>query len=104
MIARESISFRRIYLWCIIIVCGLLAACLGLISLVSVWVGFMNTNQHAFWVPIVVGATSLTALFCIIPRIVKCLLTNMKEKVIVNISATHPWSTFPKLNVPHKKT
>jgi hypothetical protein len=61
------------------------AVYLGFVSLFSLWMGIMNTHKAGFWIPILVGATFLIAVFWTFLRITRHLLSQMKEEDVVNI-------------------
>jgi hypothetical protein len=91
MITREPPSFKKMWLWCFIMVCAILTAYLGFISLVSVWVGIYHRQQPGFWVPILTGALLFILILLLFLRILRRILAHMKEEDVVHIS---PRSSF----------
>jgi hypothetical protein len=85
MIAHEPVSFKKIWLWCIIIALGLMSAYIGFVSLISIWVGLGRVDQAGFWVPVLVGISFLMAVSYVFLRILSHLLKYMKEEDVVNI-------------------
>jgi TRAP-type C4-dicarboxylate transport system permease small subunit len=85
MIQGQPARLKKICLWSLVIVCGIVAACFSFIFIVSVWTGLANTHQSGFWVPIFVGASLLTVVFCVFFRVIKRILKQMKEENVVNI-------------------
>jgi len=79
MIHQKSTSLKTFFLWCFILIFSLIAAYLSLISLFSVWVGFEHIQQFAFWVPILAGAISIAAIFCIFVSSIKYFLKQTKN-------------------------
>ena len=85
MTTRENWTPKKMGLWALTALCGLLAVYLGFISLVSVWVGLAHTHQACFWVPVLAGfillAFSLYAFF----RLTRRIMILMREEPSVNI-------------------
>lgn len=80
---QEPVPIKKICLWCLIVMLGIVAFCLVFISVVSIWAGLTNLQQAGFWVPILGGSLlfSLTLFFfvCIARRI----LYYMKEEDVL---------------------
>jgi len=91
MNSREPISFRLIWLWCLIFISGLVTAYMGFIALVSVWVGLGHLDQPGCWVPILVGLLFFIALCSFFLRTLKRLLGRLRNQAIVNISPNSPY-------------
>ena len=85
MIAREPVSFKKTWVWCIIIALGLISAYIGFVSLVSIWIGLDHTHQAGFWIPVLVGTSFLMTICCFFLRITRHILKHMKEEDVVNI-------------------
>jgi len=85
MIIHRSISLKKIWLWCLIIACGLMSAYLAFISLVSVWIGLGHMHQAGFWVPIIFGITLLMIVSYICFQASRYILNHIKEENPVNI-------------------
>ena len=85
MTQPQSIVYRKIWLWALIIACGLVAACICFISIVSIWIGIKN-NQHAgFWVPILSGLLSFAIVSWLFLWVKKYILRQIKEEDLVNL-------------------
>jgi len=76
---------EKMWLWCMVIVSVVLATYLGFISLVFVWIGFTHANQSGFWVPILAGTISLSGVLWLFFLITRRVLSQMKEKALLNI-------------------
>jgi len=85
MIQGQPVRLKKICLWSLVIVCGIVASYLSFIFLVSVWTGLAHMHQSGFWVPIFVGVPLLIITFCASLRVVKRILKQMKEENVVNI-------------------
>jgi hypothetical protein len=85
MISGEPVSLKKIWLWFLIIVLGLISAYIGFLSLVSVWIGLDHAHQAGFWVPVLVGTSFLMTIFYFFLRITRHILKYMKEEDVVNI-------------------
>ena len=81
---RNPINLKKVILWFIIVFLGIISVYLGFISLISLWIGFENTRQPGFWVPITGGATLLLAVFWIYTRTASILLRLMKNRDSLN--------------------
>ena len=85
MTQPQSILYRKMWLWALIIACGLVAACVCFISIVSIWIGIKN-NQHAgFWVPILSGLLSFAIVSWLFLWVKKYILRQIKEEDLVNL-------------------
>ena len=83
MIRKEPVSIKKICLWCLIVVFGIVAACLLFISAVSVWAGFAYKQQTGFWVPILGGTLLLVSAVILFVRATKRILSYMKEEDVL---------------------
>ena len=70
MIPVEPVSFKKIWLWSLIIALGLIAAYIGFLSLVSIWIGIDHSHQAGFWIK--TRQPAVTAIersdVCVVPR------------------------------------
>ncbi|MBW1798346.1 MAG: hypothetical protein JRJ21_08090 [Deltaproteobacteria bacterium] len=85
MISGEPVSFKKIWLWSLILALGLISAYIGFLSLVSIWIGLDHAHQAGFWVPVLVGTSFLMTIFYFFLRITRHILKHMKEEDVVNI-------------------
>jgi hypothetical protein len=85
MNSEHPFPAKKIWLWCLIVLCGLLTAYLGFVSLVSVWVGLGHMHQAGFWVPVLAGTLSLMGIFWLYFRLARYLFRHMREENIVNL-------------------
>jgi hypothetical protein len=83
MIMQYSVPFKYIFLWCIIIACGMIAAYLCLISLVSIWIGIAHIHQSGWWAPVVAGTSFLVAVFLAFLRTAKNISNHIKQKDVL---------------------
>ncbi len=80
MIPTQFILFRKIWLWGLITACGLVAACIAFVSIVSIWVGIEHPLQSGFWVPILTGTLSLTITAWLFLVVAKSILRQIEEE------------------------
>ena len=85
MIPNQFILLRKIWLWGLIIACGLVAACITFVSIVSIWVGIDHPYQYGSWVPILAGTLSFTITAWIFLAVTKSILRQIKEDHLVNV-------------------
>jgi riboflavin transporter FmnP len=85
MIRREPISYKRIWLWSLLVACGLLTAYIFFISVVSVWVGLDHMHQSGFWVPILVGLLVLASATAIFLRIARGIRRLMRDQDLIRL-------------------
>jgi uncharacterized membrane protein len=83
MIEKEPVSIKKICLWCLIVMFGVVAACLVFVSAVSVWAGFVHMRQTGFWVPILGGVLSLVLALFLFAYATKRILLYMKEEDVL---------------------
>ena len=83
MIGKEPVSIKKICLWCLIVMFGIVAACLVFISAVSVWAGFVHMQQTGFWIPILGGALLLVLALFLFVCATKRILFYMKEEDVL---------------------
>ena len=83
MIGKEPVSLKKICLWCLIVIFGIVAACLVFVSAISVWAGFVHMQQTGFWVPILGGALLLILAVFLFARATKRILSYMKEEDVL---------------------
>jgi hypothetical protein len=85
MIQEEPLPLKAICVWCFIIASGLITAYIGLISLVSVWVGFTHIGRFGFWVPILAGTILFVTVFCLYFRAVKAIRRRLDREEVFDI-------------------
>jgi hypothetical protein len=85
MTPPQSILWRKIWLWTLIIACGLVAACIGFISIISIWIGIKHTQQAGFWVPLLSGILSFAIVCWLFLWVKKYILRQIKEEDLVNL-------------------
>ncbi len=83
MIPRQRISPKKTGLWLLLGICSLIAVCIAMIGIISIWTGFSHKDQNGYWVPILAGTVSLIAAclfgFCSI----KPIFLHMKDKDVL---------------------
>ena len=85
MTLKEGWTPKKMGLWALIALCGLVAVYLGFISLISVWVGLAHTHQACFWVPVLSGFLLLVFSFWAFFRLTRRIMTHMREETSVNV-------------------
>ena len=85
MTQPQYIVYRKIWLWALIIACGLVAACICFISIVSIWIGIKNNRHAGFWVPILSGLLSFAIVSWLFLWVKKYILRQIKEEDLVNL-------------------
>ena len=76
---------RKIGLWSLAILTGMVTVYLGILCLVSILVGFRHMQTTGFWVPILVGTVSLAVLLFLFLRITRHIMARMKQEDLVNM-------------------
>jgi uncharacterized membrane protein HdeD (DUF308 family) len=84
MIHDEPFPFKQVSLWFLLLFCGLIAAFLLFIALISVWVSLTHLHQDGFWMPLLVGIIGIGATFWLFIIFARFILGKMKEKDIIN--------------------
>ena len=79
MIPTRFILLRKIWLWGLITACGLVAACIAFVSILSILVGIEHPHQSGFWVPILAGTLSFTVTAWIFFAVAKSILRQIEE-------------------------
>ena len=85
MIPTQFILLRKIWLWGLITACGLVAACIAFVSIVSIWVGIEHPLQSGFWVPILAGTLSFAITAWIFLAVTKSILRQIEEEDMGNL-------------------
>lgn len=85
MTTEDSIVLKKICLWSLNIACGLVTACIGFISVISVWVGVSHGHEPGFWVPVFAGTLLFFLGIWVFLRITKRVQRAMKEEDVVKI-------------------
>ena len=85
MIPTQFILLRKIWLWGLIIACGLVASCIAFVSIVSIWVGIEHPLHSGFWVPILAGTLSFTITAWIFLAVTKSVLRQIEEEDLGNL-------------------
>ena len=85
MIHNETVSIKKVCLWCLIVACGIVTVCLVFVSFVSMWTGFSHLQQNGFWVPVLAGTTMLILVLFLFIHATKRILFHMKEEDVLNV-------------------
>lgn len=80
MIYKELFPAKKISLFLLIIVMGLIIAYIVFIALISINVGLNHLQQDGFWVPITAGLLSIAASLWLFLRFSRFIISQMKEK------------------------
>jgi cell shape-determining protein MreD len=72
-------SIKKLGLWCLIVICGIVSICLVFISFVSLGTGFTHMQQEGFWVPVLAGILLLSAALLLFVRATKRILFHMRK-------------------------
>ena len=85
MIYREPFPFKTFLLW-FLIICGcLIMVFIIFIGFLSIYVGINHLQEDGSWMPILTGAISILAVLCLFYFFLRFILTQMKEKDIIEI-------------------
>ena len=79
MIPRKTVSIKKICLWGLIAVCGILALGFGMISVSSIWTGFSHIQHDGSWLPIMGGTLLFFAAFYFYARTIKRIRSYLKD-------------------------
>lgn len=80
---RFSVPLKDICLLGLIIGCGMIAAYLCFISIVSIWIGISHIHQSGWWIPVVTGTSFLIAVFLTFFRTGKNIAGHIKQKDVI---------------------
>lgn len=84
MIQKQTVSIKKICLWCLMVICWVMAACLAFVSFLSICAGIGHTQQPGFWVPIVFGALLLIAVLMLFVYTTMSILSHIKEEDVLS--------------------
>lgn len=85
MIPSETPSLKKILLWSLIPICGMVSAYLMFISVVSIWIGIGHAHQGGYWVPIAAGITLFFSVSWVFLRLISRITRRMEQENRVNI-------------------
>ncbi|MBU1902088.1 MAG: hypothetical protein KJ573_00680 [Proteobacteria bacterium] len=85
MIREDPFPVKKIFAWCFIIAGGLITAYIGLISLVSVWVGLTHIHLFGSWAPILAGTALLFIVSLVYFRVVRAILTRRNKEELLDV-------------------
>ncbi len=80
MIHQEPFPAKKISLFLLIIVMGLIIAYIVFIALISINVGLNHLQQDGFWVPITAGLLSIAGSLWLFFGFSRFIIYQMKEK------------------------
>jgi len=84
MIYNESFLLKNVSLRFLFICCSLIASYIIFISIVSIVTGLNHLQQEGFWMPVLVGTTTITMIFYLLSRLFKFISNQMKEPDSLN--------------------
>ena len=82
MTPRQLVPLRKLGFWCLGAVYCFLTVYLGLISLVSIWIGLEHMDQAGYWVPILAGGALLMVLCVVSYRMIRHMMSQVKEDFV----------------------
>ena len=85
MIYHQPFPYKNFGLWLLLLCCGLITAYVIFIALISIWVGLVHLHQVGFFIPILAGVIFMLTISLLFLSILKFLLTQMKEKDIIDL-------------------
>ena len=77
--------FKAVAVWSFIIVAGLVTACIGFVSVVSIWTGFTHVGQSGSWVPILAGIVIFLIALWVYLRAAKALYSQLKSQELYDL-------------------
>ena len=84
MIQEDRLQFKTVFAWCFVILSGIIAAYIALLSLISVWVGFTHLYRAGSWVPILAGMVLLILVSWLYFRLARTILSHRQEEGVIN--------------------
>ena len=85
MIQEKPLPLKAICIWCLIIAGGIITVYIGLISLISVWVGFTHINRSGSWAPILAGAIVFVSISWMFFRASKAVLSRLNDEEVFKL-------------------
>ena len=85
MSSEEPISIKKIGLWSLLIICGLLSLFILFISITSIWIGFGAMPRNGFWVPILAGTAAMTIIFFSFAGLIRFFRRKTKDKELLGL-------------------
>lgn len=76
---------KAIAIWSFIIAAGLVTACIGFISVVSVWTGFTHMHESGFWVPILGGTVIFIVALWVYLRAARTVYGHLKSQDLFDL-------------------
>jgi len=76
---------KAVAVWTSIIVAGLVTACIGFVSVVSIWTGFTHVGQSGSWVPILAGTVIFLVALWVYLRAAKALYGHLKSQELFDL-------------------
>jgi hypothetical protein len=86
MIHGEPFPVKKICLWFIAVLFGIILSLIIFIGFVSIQVGFKNMNQDGFFIPILCGSFIIAACLIIFIFVIKYVIRLNREKDIIRFS------------------
>ena len=84
MIHDEPFPYKQVSLWFLLIFCGVLAAFILFITIISIWVSLTHLHQDGFWMPLLVGVVGMGVTLWLFFVLARFILGKMKEKDVIN--------------------
>jgi hypothetical protein len=83
MTTEDVLFLKRILLWCLVILCGILTAYVLIFSLSSIWIGLNHSHQPGFWLPIIAGILSFLLVGWLFLALIKKARAKMKPEDVL---------------------
>jgi hypothetical protein len=80
MIEHKPFPLKKVTLWLILSLGALATAYIAFVSFVSVWVGISHMGEDGWWVPILGGALSATAISWLYYHAARIVRAQSREK------------------------
>jgi hypothetical protein len=86
MFRREPFTVKKIFLWFMVFLLGLVVSFIIFISIVSIKFGFSHLNQEGFFIPILAGGCSIVLCLFFFICLIRFIINQVREKDIIRSS------------------
>lgn len=86
MYQSNPVPVKKICLWCVVVILGLVFSFIIFASIISIRVGLRNLNQDGFIMPILAGIFSIALCVFLFVCFVRFIINILKEKDIIRSS------------------
>jgi membrane protein implicated in regulation of membrane protease activity len=85
LIHQQVSNLKKYGIWFSLVLCGIAAAFLTFLAVISIWTGLNHLHTPGSWVPILAGGLAIPLVLWLFYLLARRVLSSLKEKDLINL-------------------